>query len=90
MSSHGCHRHFCRIQEKDDDFYRQFALVLCGLDSLEARRWINAQLCALLRHEEDGSVDEASVVPLVDGGTEGFRGQVKVCTYVVFVGLVSL
>ena len=33
-----------RIQDKDEDYYMQFKLVICGLDSIEARRWINATL----------------------------------------------
>lgn len=51
----------------------QFNLVICGLDSIEARRWINATLV--------GMVDETnpeSMKPLVDGGTEGFKGQSRV------------
>ncbi|KAL8870489.1 MAG: hypothetical protein Q9198_007616, partial [Flavoplaca austrocitrina] len=33
-----------KIQDKDEDFYMQFKIVICGLDSIEARRWINATL----------------------------------------------
>uniref|UniRef100_A0A1I7XQ19 NEDD8-activating enzyme E1 catalytic subunit n=1 Tax=Heterorhabditis bacteriophora TaxID=37862 RepID=A0A1I7XQ19_HETBA len=36
--------HNCRIEEKSALFYRQFALVICGLDSISARRWINSML----------------------------------------------
>eukprot|EP00698_Gefionella_okellyi_P022255 TRINITY_DN7353_c0_g1_i1.p1 TRINITY_DN7353_c0_g1~~TRINITY_DN7353_c0_g1_i1.p1 ORF type:complete len:468 (+),score=118.55 TRINITY_DN7353_c0_g1_i1:72-1406(+) len=70
--------HHCAIQAKDSSFYRGFAIVVCGLDSLEARRWINAQLVSLLQYDDDGAPEQATVIPLVDGGTEGFRGQVKV------------
>ena len=38
------HRFYGKIQDKDDDFYMQFNLVICGLDSVEARRWMNATL----------------------------------------------
>ncbi|WPK24994.1 hypothetical protein PUMCH_002293 [Australozyma saopauloensis] len=64
--------HFCAIQEKDQSFYRQFSVVICGLDNVEARRWINALLV--------GMVDSAlnNLIPMVDGGTEGFRGQSRV------------
>ncbi|AOA62743.1 Rub1p activation mediating protein [Komagataella phaffii CBS 7435] len=62
--------HFCRIQDKDDLFYRQFQLVICGLDSTEARRWINHKLVTLLDPN-----DFSSLIPMIDGGTEGFRGQ---------------
>lgn len=61
------------IQDKDADYYMQFSLVICGLDSVEARRWINATLVDL--------VDEfspESLKPLIDGGTEGFKGQSRV------------
>ncbi|XP_037086845.1 NEDD8-activating enzyme E1 catalytic subunit-like [Pollicipes pollicipes] len=70
--------HFCKIQDYDEVFYRQFHVVVCGLDSILARRWINGMLVSLLRYEEDGSLDQGSVIPLVDGGTEGFKGNVRV------------
>ena len=35
-------------------------------------------LVSLLRHEDDGSLDQSSVIPLVDGGTEGFKGNARV------------
>lgn len=52
--------------------------MVCGLDSIVARRWINGLLVSLLTYEEDGSLDQSSVVPLVDGGTEGFKGNARV------------
>ena len=33
--------HNMKIQDKDEDFYTQFHLIVCGLDSIVARRWIN-------------------------------------------------
>lgn len=45
----------------------QFNLVICGLDSVEARRWINATLVNMV----DPEVPE-SLKPLIDGGTEGW------------------
>ncbi|XDG10097.1 hypothetical protein ABKA04_009712 [Annulohypoxylon sp. FPYF3050] len=65
--------HNCRIQEFDDDFYMQFQIVVCGLDSIEARRWINATLVNMVDME-----DQDSLKPLIDGGTEGFKGQTRV------------
>ncbi|KAI6575848.1 hypothetical protein MCOR09_001401 [Pyricularia oryzae] len=65
--------HNCRIQEFDDDFYMQFQLVVCGLDSIEARRWINAKLCDMVDMDNPDSFK-----PLIDGGTEGFKGQSRV------------
>lgn len=64
-----------RIQDFDESFYKQFQLVICGLDSIEARRWINAMLVSIA---EDGSDDPDNIKPLVDGGTEGFKGQARV------------
>lgn len=51
----------------------QFHVVICGLDSIEARRWINATLVGMV--DED---DPDSLKPLIDGGTEGFKGQSRV------------
>ncbi|RDL34735.1 Activating enzyme of the ubiquitin-like protein [Venustampulla echinocandica] len=65
--------HNCKIQDKDDDFYMQFNIIVCGLDSVEARRWINSTLVNLVDDE-----NEDSLKPLIDGGTEGFKGQSRV------------
>ncbi|KAG8969901.1 hypothetical protein FRC03_000147 [Tulasnella sp. 419] len=65
--------YYGKIQDKDDDYYMQFNLVICGLDSVEARRWINATLVNLVDPE-----NPESLKPLIDGGTEGFKGQSRV------------
>ena len=44
----------------------QFHIVICGLDSVEARRWINATLVNMVDEE-----NPESLKPLIDGGTEG-------------------
>lgn len=62
-----------KIQDKDEDYYMQFGMIICGLDSVEARRWINATLVGMLDPE-----NEESLKPLIDGGTEGFKGQTRV------------
>lgn len=62
-----------KIQDKDEDYYKQFNVVICGLDSIEARRWINATLVDMVDIE-----DPDSLKPLIDGGTEGFKGQARV------------
>ncbi|QPH01068.1 hypothetical protein C2857_005265 [Epichloe festucae Fl1] len=67
--------HNKRIQDFDQSFYKQFQLVVCGLDSIEARRWINAMLVSIAEESED---DPDGVKPLIDGGTEGFKGQARV------------
>lgn len=70
--------HFCKIQDYGEEFYSQFHLVICGLDSVVARRWINGMLVSLLGYEEDGSLDQTTLIPLIDGGTEGFKGNARV------------
>ncbi|KAF8529570.1 NEDD8 activating enzyme [Hysterangium stoloniferum] len=62
-----------KIQDKDHAYYMQFNIIICGLDSVEARRWINATL-----HEMFDEDDQESMKPLIDGGTEGFKGQARV------------
>ncbi|CAG8466205.1 2807_t:CDS:2 [Paraglomus brasilianum] len=60
-----------KIQDKDDDYYKQFQIVICGLDSVEARRWMNATIVNL-------SQELGEAIPIIDGGTEGFKGQARV------------
>ena len=55
-----------KIQDKDEDYYMQFKMIICGLDSIEARRWINATLVGMVDTE-----NPESLKPLIDGGTEG-------------------
>ncbi|CAG2055585.1 unnamed protein product [Timema podura] len=69
--------HFSKIQDFDESFYRGFHLVLCGLDSIVARRWINGMLISLLSYD-DGELDQSTIVPMIDGGTEGFKGNARV------------
>ncbi|GLH07219.1 hypothetical protein R5R35_001745 [Gryllus longicercus] len=75
----GCHvvPHFSKIQDFDESFYRQFHIVVCGLDSIVARRWINGMIISLLNYE-NGVLDTCSIIPIIDGGTEGFKGNVRV------------
>lgn len=70
--------HFAKIQDFDEDFYRQFHIIVCGLDSIVARRWINGMIISLLQFEDDGSLDQSTVIPIIDGGTEGFKGSARV------------
>ncbi|XP_024126096.1 NEDD8-activating enzyme E1 catalytic subunit isoform X1 [Oryzias melastigma] len=69
--------HFKKIQDLDETFYRQFHIIVCGLDSIVARRWMNGMLLSLLVYE-DGVLDPGSIIPLIDGGTEGFKGNARV------------
>uniref|UniRef100_A0A3B3QVJ5 NEDD8-activating enzyme E1 catalytic subunit n=1 Tax=Paramormyrops kingsleyae TaxID=1676925 RepID=A0A3B3QVJ5_9TELE len=62
-------------------FYHQikheFHIIVCGLDSIVARRWMNGMLMSLLSFD-DGVLDPSSIIPLIDGGTEGFKGNARV------------
>lgn len=60
--------HNCKIQDYDEDFYSEFHLIVCGLDSIVARRWINGMVMSLLPRSP----------PIIDGGTEGFKGNARV------------
>uniref|UniRef100_A0A4W6FE28 NEDD8-activating enzyme E1 catalytic subunit n=1 Tax=Lates calcarifer TaxID=8187 RepID=A0A4W6FE28_LATCA len=55
----------------------KFHIIVCGLDSVVARRWMNGMLLSLLVYE-DGVLDPGSIIPLIDGGTEGFKGNARV------------
>uniref|UniRef100_A0A669E6R5 NEDD8-activating enzyme E1 catalytic subunit n=1 Tax=Oreochromis niloticus TaxID=8128 RepID=A0A669E6R5_ORENI len=57
--------------------YLEFHIIVCGLDSIVARRWMNGMLLSLLVYE-DGVLDPSSIIPLIDGGTEGFKGNARV------------
>jgi ubiquitin-activating enzyme E1 C len=70
--------HVCRIEELETSFYAQFKLVISGLDAIAPRRWINSTLCGLVQFDAGGDPMFDSVIPLIDGGTEGFKGQARV------------
>jgi ubiquitin-activating enzyme E1 C len=67
-----------KIQEFSDEFFRRFHLIIGGLDNIEARSYINQKVHDLVEFDEEGNPDPATVIPFIDGGTEGFRGQTKV------------
>lgn len=70
--------HHGMIQDKEPSFYASFNVILSGLDNVEARRWLNATVCGLVELDEDGDPDPSTIVPIIDGGTEGFAGQSRV------------
>ncbi len=70
--------YFNKIQDFGPEFYHQFHMIICGLDSIVARRWINGMVLSLLKYDEAGQLDQSSIVPLIDGGTEGFKGNARV------------
>ncbi|XP_054719605.1 NEDD8-activating enzyme E1 catalytic subunit-like [Uloborus diversus] len=67
--------HFAKIQDFDESFYRKFNIIVCGLDSIVARRWINGMLVGI---NSDELENDGNIIPMVDGGTEGFKGNVRV------------
>lgn len=70
--------HHGMIQDKDPSFYASFNCIISGLDNVQARRWLNATVCGLVQLDENGDPDPSTIVPIVDGGTEGFSGQARV------------
>jgi len=69
--------HNCRIQSFDASFYSKFKVIISGLDNIEARRWLNSLLVGMVQFDEDGDIIGESLIPFIDGGTEGFRGQAR-------------
>ncbi|KAF4350198.1 hypothetical protein F8388_013619 [Cannabis sativa] len=70
--------HFCRIEDKELSFFSNFSIIALGLDSIEARSYINAVVCGFLEYDSDDNPLEETVKPMVDGGTEGFKGHARV------------
>jgi ubiquitin-activating enzyme E1 C len=64
------------IQCFSDEFFRRFHIIIGGLDSIEARSYLNKKVHDLVEFDEDGNPDPDTVIPFIDGGTEGFNGQV--------------
>mmetsp|Transcript_34985 Transcript_34985/g.75435 ORF Transcript_34985/g.75435 Transcript_34985/m.75435 type:complete len:448 (+) Transcript_34985:68-1411(+) len=69
--------HVAKIQDYDETFYRKFNLIIAGLDNIAARRWMNATLHDMV-DRSSGDPDPGTIIPLLDGGTEGFKGQARV------------
>ncbi|CAL9148358.1 unnamed protein product [Musa hybrid cultivar] len=70
--------HFCRIEDKDIDFYNDFNIIVLGLDSIDARSYINSVACGFLEYDTDDKPLPETIKPIVDGGTEGFKGHARV------------
>lgn len=69
--------HVGKIQDFDETFYQRFNLLIAGLDNIAARRWMNATLHDMVGRSS-GEPDPSTIIPLLDGGTEGFKGQARV------------
>ena len=66
-----------KIQDFPAKWYTQFNIIIAGLDNQEARSWLNKTLVDLVRY--NGNIlDEDSIIPLIDGGTEGLKGQTRI------------
>ena len=63
---------------KPESFYRQFTVIMSGLDSVNARRWLNSMLLELVKFDADGEMDFSTIIPMIDGGTEGFKGGSRI------------
>ena len=37
---------------------------------------MNGMLLSMLEYDDDGELDKTSLIPLIDGGTEGFKGNI--------------
>jgi len=70
--------YYAKIEDFDADFYKQFSIIVCGLDAIAPRRWINRLVCSMLEYDEKEELDPESIHPLIDGGTEGFKGNARV------------
>jgi len=67
-----------KLQEFPKSWFKRFNVVIAGLDNVEARRWLNATLNELVQFDSDGNPQIDTIIPLIDGGTEGLRGQARV------------
>ncbi|KAL0228479.1 hypothetical protein RCL1_004622 [Eukaryota sp. TZLM3-RCL] len=60
----------CKIQDLDIEFYTQFNVIIAGLDSVEARRFLNRTVVNIRN-------SFGIVIPLIDGGSEGLNGTYR-------------
>lgn len=67
-----------KIQDFGTSFYKQFKIIVCGLDNIEARRWLNSMIIGLVEKDEEGNLNPDTIIPIIDGGTEGFKGQARI------------
>lgn len=71
--------HVGDLTRRPPEWYAQFHIIVAGLDSIDARRWLNATLVSLVEVDaETGEVDRSGLIPWIDGGSEGLMGQARV------------
>lgn len=58
--------HFCRIEDKPTEFYQEFQIIILGLDSIEARKYMNSIVCSLLGKWAQLSVLDACLVCAIE------------------------
>lgn len=54
--------HVCTLQSLPPEFYKQFKLVIGGLDNIAARRWMNTLLASFVEVDEEGEVADVESV----------------------------
>lgn len=52
--------------------------MIAGLDNIEARRWMNSMVHSLVEFDDAGHPVPGTQRAMIDGGTEGFKGQARV------------
>lgn len=67
-----------KVQKYTKKFMRQFNVIIGGLDNMEARFYLNQLVHDLVEFDENGNINADTVIPFIDGGTEGFRGQSRI------------
>ena len=68
-----------KIQDRPISFYSDFFMFISGLDNIAARRWLNSTLYELVRFDPtSGDPLPCSLKFMLDGGTEGLKGQARV------------
>lgn len=66
--------HYSNLNDLGIDFYKDFQIIIGGLDSVRARRDINKLVHNLVEFDADGNPKPESQKIYIDGGTEGFMG----------------
>lgn len=68
----------CRMEELSEELWQNTQILVAGLDSVPARQWLNQKAHRLTQLDGNGSVLPETQRILIDGGTEGFKGQSRV------------